>query len=132
MNKNSRVRIRVTRECTRAQAYPAAHNGHGAMKAVTPEPFNGKKVNFRKFQQQYGLYITANEDSSQTDRSQILLVLSLMKEGTMALLGHSTGPGISAGFRGQVPRLQVRCAIYITTGRPCTVTVVFQVHGYHI
>ena len=33
-----------------ADVPPAAHNGCGAMKAVTPEPFNGKKVNFRKFQ----------------------------------------------------------------------------------
>ena len=33
-----------------ADAPPAAHNGHGAMKAVIPEPFNRKKVNFRKFQ----------------------------------------------------------------------------------
>ena len=28
----------------------AAHNGRGAMKAVTPEPFDRKKANFRKFQ----------------------------------------------------------------------------------
>jgi len=68
-----------------ADAPPAAHSGRGAMKAVTPEPFDGKKMNFKKFQRQYALYITANEDSFQTDRSKILLVLSLMKEGTAAL-----------------------------------------------
>jgi hypothetical protein len=52
---------------------------------AVPTPFTGWKEDFKKFQQQVGLFITANNQDFLTDKAMILFALLYMMEGAVEL-----------------------------------------------
>src|ERR1700731_1883966 len=65
------------------------HTKKQELKIVEPEPFNGYPGNFRKFKQQYGLYLCTNKEAYQTSKEKIMFVLSYMKGGSTELWAGS-------------------------------------------
>jgi hypothetical protein len=50
-----------------------------------PDPFDGKKENYRRFRQQFGLFMTANRFKFKEKESMIWFTLSYMKGGDVEL-----------------------------------------------
>ena len=59
------------------------------MKIAELEGFNRNLANFRRFKQQYRLYLCANKESYPGNEEKIMFVLSYMKEGSVELWAGS-------------------------------------------
>ena len=59
------------------------------LKIAELEGFNRNLANFRRFKQQYRLYLCANKESYPGNEEKIMFILSYMKEGSMELWAGS-------------------------------------------
>jgi hypothetical protein len=61
----------------------------GRSHVAVPNTFSGRKEDYRKFQQQIGLFLMANQLDFLTRESMVLFALLYMKEGTAELWANS-------------------------------------------
>jgi hypothetical protein len=64
---------------------PLPHKALGCSHVAVPSAFLGQREDFKRFQWQIGIFITANEEDFQTDKAMILFTLSYMTNATAKL-----------------------------------------------
>jgi hypothetical protein len=72
---------------TDIHALPRRTHGHAYV--ALPDIFHGRKENYRQFQRQFGLFLTANREEFKEKESMIWFTLSYMKGGAVELWANA-------------------------------------------